>query len=80
MLLSANTGIVRATTRPPSSRARRDGRSWPAVRSSSPAAMVRTFQFRGRLAWALIPASNSTSWSENPCRHPSTIASSVVPG
>ena len=61
MLLSAKIGIVRATTRPPISWARRDGSSWWAVRSSWPAATPRTFQLSGRLARALIWAINSIS-------------------
>ena len=50
MFWSAKMGMVRATTRPPISRARLDGNSWCSVRSADRAEAVRTFQFSGRLA------------------------------
>ena len=80
MLLSENTGMLSATTRPPTSRARADGDSWCQARASSSAPTDSTFQFRGRSALALIPAKSSISSSLNSPRHPWTMASSVVPG
>jgi hypothetical protein len=79
MLFSENTGMVSATTRPPISRARRDGRNWWLARSASLACTDNTFQFSGRAARALMVASSSTSSSLKRPRHPCTMASSVVP-
>lgn len=79
MFISTCTGIVSATTRPPTSRAHREGPSWRSIRRGWPAAMLSTFQLSGRFAIALIWARRSFSASVKPFRQPSTIASSVVP-
>ena len=65
MFIGVRIGMVSATTRPPAFRARSLAASCRGTRSGTPASTVRTFQFRGRPAAALISASNSISASLN---------------
>ncbi len=77
--MGVRIGIVSATIRPPALRARSLGISWRGTRSGTEASMVRTFQFSGRPAAALMSTKRSISSSENWSRQPATIASSWVP-
>lgn len=79
MFMGVRIGMVSATIRPPALRARSLGISWRGTRSGTAASMVRTFQFRGRPAAALISTNRSISSSLNWSRHPATIASIWVP-
>ena len=53
MFIGTCTGMVSATSRPPSSAARSPAESWRGTRSGSRASTVSTFQLSGRLAAAL---------------------------
>ena len=53
MFIGTCTGMVSATSRPPSSAARSPADSWRGTRSGSRESTVSTFQFNGRLAAAL---------------------------
>ena len=79
MFIGTCTGMVSATSRPPSSCARSPAESWRGTRSGSRASTVSTFQLSGRLAAALTDPSSSISSSENWSRQPCTMPSSVVP-
>lgn len=65
MFMGVRMGMVSATTRPPSRRARSLASSWRGTRSGTAASMVSTFQLRGRPASADIRANRSISSSEN---------------
>ena len=80
MFIGTCTGMVSATSCPPSSAARSPADSWRGTRSGSRESTVSTFQFSGRLAAALTEPSSSISSSENWSRQPCTMPSSVVPG
>ena len=79
MFIGTSVGMVSATTRPPSSRARVDACICRGIRSGTVASMVRTFQLIGRPATALICASSSISSSSNLSRQPDTMPSRNVP-
>ena len=79
MFIGTRTGIVSATIRAPLAAARVEASSCRGTRSTTEASTVRTFQFSGRPAAALIAISRSISSSAKRSRHPSTIASSCVP-
>ena len=79
MFIGTSTGIVSATTRPPSAAARSAADSWRGTRSGTRESTVSTFQLSGRAAAADMRANRSISASENWSRQPSMMPSSVVP-
>lgn len=79
MFIGVRIGIVSATIRPPALRARSLAASCRGTRSGTAASIVRTFQFSGRPAAALISTNRSISSSLNWSRQPATMASICVP-
>ena len=80
MFIGTNTGIVSATTRPPSSCARVDARSWRStLLGTRRRSTVSTFQLSGRRAGAAHPGEQLDLVVAEPARQPSTMASSACP-
>ena len=79
MFMGTSTGMVSATTRPPSSAARSAAASWRGTRSGTVESTVSTFQLIGRPAAADMAATSSISSSLNWSRPPSKAPSRIVP-
>ena len=79
MFIGTSTGMVRATTFPPSAAARSPAVSWRGTRSGTAESTVSTFQLIDRPAAADIAATSSISSSLNRSSPPSNAPSRNVP-
>ena len=81
MFIGTITGIVSATTRPPSSRARRDAAIWRSMRPGSPCVDDQQVPVQRSIRRApTSPAAARARASLKPSLAPSKMPSSVVPG
>jgi hypothetical protein len=79
MFIGTSTGMVSATTRPPTSAARSAAVSWRGTRAGTDESTVSTFQLIDRPAAADMAATSSISSSANWSRPPSNAPSRNVP-